>query len=262
MLDCTAMTALCLRFGDDARPDLPLNTGVHALALRDGRLVPVASDDAWVLQICHDRRGIWLVLAPGVRGIHVNGRPVRQLALLRAGDSIHAEGHELLLVAPREHPPLPPPDPIPSGSVHLVLRGIGGDHHGRSVSLEQPRWIGSASGCDLRIEGHGIVPEHARVALRSGQVVLDQTGAEVWLNGEPVRQAVLQSGDQLVFGGRHRFVLEGSPASLQTPVTVAPLPPEPPTPAPAHWTQRVPWLLVAALLLALMLSGLLMFGPR
>lgn len=41
----------------------------------------------WLLQLCNDRRGIWLTVA--ILLVHVNGRPVLQLAMLRAGDSVH-----------------------------------------------------------------------------------------------------------------------------------------------------------------------------
>ncbi|MFN7183743.1 MAG: FHA domain-containing protein [Thermomonas haemolytica] len=258
------MTALRLRFCDDSRPDLPLDTGVHALARQGAGLAPVASDGPWLLQLCHDRRGIWMTVAPGTRGIHVNGRPVQQLAILRAGDSIHVDGQELLLIGMREEPPLPAPPARPEeGSLRMVLRGVGGEHHGRSLSLEKPRRIGSSARADLRIDGHGIAPEHAVLELVDGQPLLHQTAAEVLVNGLPVRQAVLQAGDQLVFGGRHRFVLEGPPPSA--PPVASPLP-EPSTeaaPAPVpHWSQRVPWLLVAALLLAATLWTLLVFGAR
>jgi len=266
MLDCTVMTALLLRFRTDSRPDLPLGTGVHALACREGTLIPVPSDEDWTLQLRHDRRGLWLMVAAAAPSVHVNGRPVRRLALLRAGDSLHVDGHELLLVAPREAAPLPAPTPEhrASGSLRVVLRALGGDHHGRCFPLKHPLWIGSANEGDLVLSGHGILARHACVEVRGEQVVLDHAQGDVWLNGEPVRQAVLQPGDQLVFGNRHRFVLEGPP--LSTPALDVPLlaslsaSTEPPS-AP-HWSQRVPWLLIAALGLAGLLWALLVFGAR
>ncbi|WP_240126134.1 FHA domain-containing protein [Thermomonas alba] len=259
------MTALRLRFCDDSHPDLPLETGVHALARQGDGLVPVASDEPWLLQLCHDRRGLWMTVAPGVRGVHVNGRPVQQLAMLRPGDCIHVEGRELLLIgARRDAAPLPrvaaaPADPCAT-ALRLALRGIGGDHHGRSLSLERPRRVGSAAGVDLHLEGHGIAPEQAVLEPVEDQVLLHRTASEVMVNGTPVRQALLQAGDQIVFGGRHRFVLEGPPPTNRS--TPSPPPSASPTPAPPHWTQRVPWLLVAALLLAAALWALLVFGAR
>lgn len=34
----------------------------------------MAADGPWLLQLCNDRRGIWLTVAEGLRGVHVNGR--------------------------------------------------------------------------------------------------------------------------------------------------------------------------------------------
>lgn len=267
MLDCTAMNDLCLHFCDTSRPDLPLDTGVLALGRSPTGLTPMASDSPWLLQLCNDRRGIWLTVAEGLRGVHVNGRPVLQLAMLRAGDSIHVDGMELLLRAANDAQ-IPVATSAPhdaSGNPRMVLRGVGGVHHGRSLSLEKPRWIGSAANADLRIEGHGITSEHARVEVINGQPVLRQAAAAVWVNGRPLQQAALRSGDQITFGNQHRFVLEGPPLSAAPPsqrlslhadADAAPVPPTP------RWQQRVPWLLVAALLLASALWVLLVFGAR
>ena len=145
------------------------------------------------LQLCNDRRGIWLTVAEGLRGIHVNGRPVLQLAMLRAGDSIHADGQELQLMAAGTAPvPASATRRDDNGTLRLVLRGVGGPHHGRSLSLERPRRIGSAANADLRIEGHGISAEHARIEMTDGKPVLRDAAASVRLNGQPVQQALLK----------------------------------------------------------------------
>mgnify|MGYP003614950718 CR=1 FL=1 len=268
MLDCTAMNDLCLHFCDTSRPDLPLDTGVLALGRSATGLAPMASDGPWLLQLCNDRRGIWLTVAEGLRGIHVNGRPVLQLAMLRAGDSIHADGQELqLMAAGTASVPASATRRDDNGTLRLVLRGVGGPHHGRSLSLERPRRIGSAANADLRIEGHGISAEHARIEMTDGKPVLRDAAASVRLNGQPVQQALLKPGDQLLFGTQHRFVLEGSttlatdsPCAQQSQRQQADAPPAPPS--DRGWTARVPWLLVAALLMAAALSALLVFGAR
>ncbi len=268
MLDCTAMNDLSLRFCDESRPELPLDTGVHALGRRPDGLGLVPADAPWLLQLCNDRRGIWMTVAEGLRGVHVNGRPVLQVALLRAGDRIHVEGSELLLTASGERPALPAASARdPAGSLRLVLRGVGGPHHGRSMSLEVPRRIGSATNADLHIEGQGIAAEHALIEVANGQAVLRHANADVLVNGLPQRQGVLHGGDQLTFGVQHRFVLEGPPASLALPPCPRTGPQHayadaPPTPPHRGWAQRVPWLLVSALLLAAALSALLLFGAR
>ena len=262
------MNDLRLRFRNTPRPDLALETGMVALGLHPDGLAPVDADAPWLLQLCHDRRGTWMTVADHQRGVHLNGRPVRQLAMLRAGDSIHVDEHELLLLAANDdRGPVPPAAPRDvAGNLRLVLRGVGGPHHGRSFSLEKPRRVGSAANADLRIDGHGIAAEHAWVEAVGGQAVLRSTASEVLLNGQPVREAVLRNGDQLTFGVHHRFVLEGPPpAASAMPAHGGRAPAESEATVPTaarHWTRRIPWLLVSALLLAGALAALLVFGAR
>lgn len=267
MLDFAAMNDLHLRFCDGRQPDLPLQPGVHTLGHTPAGLGPVEADASALLQLCNDRRGIWMTVNEGMRGVHVNGRPVQQVAMLRAGDSIHADGSELLLYAANDDralPPSMPPARDPVGNLRMVLRGIGGPYHGRCISLDRPRRVGSAAAADLRIEGTGIAPEHALLEAGNGFAVLRHAAADVRVNGRPVRQAVLHSGDQITFDVRHRFVLEGPPPATASTVRTAP-PSEadtPPAPPRRRWTQGVPWLLLAALLLAAALAALLVFGAR
>ncbi len=270
MLDSAAMNELRLRFCDGEQPDLVLAAGVHALGRLPTGLGPVEGEQPWLLKICSDRRGIWLTVGDEVRGVHVNGRPVQHVALLRAGDSIHVDGGELMLTAANASKPLPAPVTSARDSVanlRLSLRGIGGQHHGRSISLEQPRRIGRATDADIRIEGPGIAERHALIEGVNGQAVLRDADADVLLNGQPVRQAVLQAGDQIAFDVQHRFVLEGPPPTL------APLPNNRHTEAStaagddadhpySRGTVRVPWLLLAAILMAGMLALLLVYGTR
>lgn len=261
------MNDLRLRFCDGSQPDLPLDTGVHALGRTPAGLGPVDIDAPSLLRLSNDRRGVWLTVTEGMRGVHVNGRPVQQVAMLRAGDSIHANGCELLLYAANDDRDRALAAPVrdPAGNLRLALRGVGGAHHGRSLSLEKPRRVGSAANADLRIDGAGIAPEHALLEASNGQAMLRQAAADVLVNGRPVREALLRSGDQIVFGVQHRFVLEGPPpsVSLPTPRMQAQPDADAPPPLPSRgWMQRVPWLLVTAGLLAAALSALLVFGAR
>ena len=74
------MNELRLRFSDGDQPDLVLGAGVHALGRRPDGLGPVDAEQPWLLQLCNDRRGIWLTVADDLRGVHVNGRPVQTLS--------------------------------------------------------------------------------------------------------------------------------------------------------------------------------------
>jgi hypothetical protein len=249
-----------------------LGAGVHALGRRPTGLGPVDGEQPWLLQLCNDRRGIWLTVADELRGVHVNGRPVHNVAMLRAGDSIHVDGNELLLTAANDGRVMPPPTAAPRdaiGNLRLVLRGVGGAHHGRSISLEQPRKIGRASDADIRIEGPGIAERHATVEAVNGQAVLRAADADVLVNGQRVRQAALHAGDQIAFDVQHRFIVEGPPPPVAGPSPAARLraafaddADEAPVAPRKSWLQRMPWLLIAAILLAAALSALLLFGTR
>ena len=89
------------------------------------------------------------------------------------------------------------------------------------------------------------------------------------VNGHPVHDALLRPGDQIAFGPLHRFVLE-SPLSGASAAASAfhadhieSDPADPPQPSPLGSSmRRLPWLLLAALLLAGALSLLLMYGVR
>lgn len=269
MLDCRAMDELRVRFGDGDQADLVLGSGQHALGRLPTGLGPVPVEGPWLLRLCNDRRGIWMTVAEGMRGIHVNGRPVQQVAMLRPGDSVHVDGAELLLLGA----PSAPDAPILSAEasrelashLRLVLRGVGGSHHGRSLNLDAPIRIGSAPDADIRIHGERIAPQHAVVELRDGRIVLRDAADDVLVNGHRTRGTRLRNGDQVAFGVQHRFVVEAppvaaSPAPGRSPFAAdADLPPEVLRP---HWTRRMPWLLITAVLLAGGLFALFVFGAR
>lgn len=262
------MDTLRLRFaGNDA--DLPLTGGVHGIgriAGGNGALGPVPSSPA--VAFCVDRRGVWLTVPPETRGVHVNGRPVRRMAMLRVGDAIFVDGTEMRLVAAQ--PPRQPDAGFDDsgtepGDARVVLRGVGGQYHGRSFTLERPRLVGRAPEADIRIDEPAFADRHARLEIHGGEVVLRDLGSAEGsvVNGEAVRDAVLQAGDQVVFDAHHRFVVEApaparasrsveadDPGSLEVPALQA----------RGASGMRLPWLLLAALVLAGLLALLLLFG--
>lgn len=257
--------ALHLHFSNRQQADHPLAAGVLRLVRQaNGTLGLGDAPGALLAQFCLDRRGLWLQVASGARGIHVNGRPVRRMALLRAGDAVYADGVELLVRAAAR--PAANVDDAAGAGTHeacAVLRGVGGAHHGRCFTLGQPRLVGSAREADIRIDEPAFASRHAVLERDGARVLLrDQGSAEgSVVNGMPVRDAVLVAGDQVVFDGQHRFVVEfpagpGAPARSST-ETAAPA--TAPPPARSNGV-RLPWLLLAAILLAGALSALLWFG--
>ena len=275
MLDFRAVDSLRLRFANHPHPDLVLGPGVHGIGrTANGTLGLVGENGNALVQFCVDRRGVWMKLDPKARGVHINGRPVRQMAMLRVGDAIYIEGVELLLLAARTTAMIKLPvnnvAATAEGDQRTLLRGVGGQYHGRSFTLDRPRLVGSGAECDIRIDDPAFAERHARIEPHGDFVLLRDLGGGEGsvVNGEPVRDAVLHIGDQVVFDAHQRFVIEspGSPANTrdalaqaaeEEPVVVA-------QPRPATLPQtarRLPWLLLAALLIAAGLSALLLFGP-
>jgi hypothetical protein len=266
---------------------LTLEAGLHALGRDpDGgmRRVEGAGDARVWIRV--DRCGTWLSVVEGVRGVHVNGRPVRRCALLRAGDSVHVDGSEIVLTAPVAEPAAGGSGSgsgkagagtvtgAPAGEAadpRLVLRGVGGRHHGRSFTLGQARTVGSAADADICLDGtcrdgsEGAA-RVARIAWEGGQVVLRAAGGEatVAINGVSCREAVLRPGDQLAFETGQRFVVEapvGVAASAATDAAAADASLDDAAaaaPSLRPTARRLPLLLVAALLLAAALSALLL----
>jgi hypothetical protein len=272
MLDSRRVEDLTLRFTDQDS-GLRLGPGVHGIGhAGDGNGLGLVADPASALvRFCIDRRGVWLTVAEGARGVHVNGRPVQRMAMLRVGDAIYVDGVEMVLASDRAIAPLPealrhaPADG--GGDPRVVLRGVGGQYHGRSFTLERPRLIGSAADADIRIDAPAFAEHHARLELHGDRIVLRDLGSieGSLLNGQPIRDAMLEPGDQVVFDSHHRFVVEApsrgaSPHALPQGQGEGVSPPSPSGSALAASTRRLPWLLLAALLIAGALSLLLLFG--
>lgn len=191
--------------------------------------------------------------------------------MLRPGDAIFFEGQLLQLLGTE---PLPAPRETvqTDGQGHAVLRGVGGSHHGRAYSLDRPRIVGRSADSDIVITDHDFAERHARLEPHPNGVVLRDMGSETGstVNGHPVRHALLRVGDQVVFDTIHRFVVE---APLRTLAETLPDLLEPDEAAPvlintgrratlSTSVRRIPWLLLAALMLATLLTLLLLFGAR
>jgi pSer/pThr/pTyr-binding forkhead associated (FHA) protein len=146
-----------------------------------------------------------------------------------------------------------------------VLRGLGGPYHGRSFTLERPRLVGRSPDADIRLDDPEVAERHARLELHGDFVQLRDLGSAEGslVNGRAVRDALLRPGDQVVFDAHHRFVVE-APGHITSPTLEAMHEDEAVErvdgPTLTSSTRRLPWLLLAALLIAAALSALLLFG--
>jgi len=266
------MDAVRLRFPDQDRADHPLSIGIHGIGRRGhGGIELLEGDEHSAVRLCVDRRGMWLAVDEGAPGVHVNGRQVRRMAMLRVGDAVYVDGVEMRLVSalpPRTVPAAPrdaAADPTPN--LRVVLRGVGGHFHGRSFTLERPRLVGRSSDADIRIDAPAFAERHARLELVGEEVVLRDLGSGEGsvVNGEPVRDAVLLAGDQVVFDAHHRFVVEAprrasTRADEAVPGALRPVSALQAEAESRGGTWRLPWLLLAAVAIAALLALLLLFG--
>lgn len=261
------MENLRLHFANRAQPDRPLSMGVHRLVREATGHVGVGDQlqGALLARVCVDRRGIWLQVPTGMRGVHVNGRPVMRMAMLRPGDTIYVDGVEVLLQA--GHLPAPRNGAQAGASEpRVVLRGVGGKYHGRSISLSRPVLVGRAREAGIRVDEPVFADRHAQLELHGDRVVLKDLGSAEGslVNGIAVRDAMLVAGDQLVFDPQHRFVVEvpwttpqvDEDADVDDVPVAADAAASRAHGAPRRW----PWLLLAAALIAVALSALLLFG--
>lgn len=164
-----------------------------------------------------DRRGLWLRVPADAPGVHLNARPVRRLAQLRPGDLVCLDKLRLVVRADDEpaidrripgSPPTAMNEAQRVSASRVVLRGLSGQHFGRTYTLTEPRLLGRAGSADIRLDDAAVAERHAMVELHADRVVLRALGNDSsLLNGVPVRDAVMSPGDQLTID-QHRFVLE------------------------------------------------------
>ena len=271
------MFTLHLHYLNQQHADQPLQAGVQRLIRRASGVVALGEEGGGNLvlaQLVADARGVWLQVANGVRGIHVNGRPVRHKAVLRPGDTLYVDGVEVCLrgqCAPADA--LPAHSGEVSGDTRINLRGVAGRHHGRSFALTRPLLIGRDRAADIVVDDPAFAAEHARVERHGERVLLRDLGSEEgsWVNGVGVRHCWLQAGDQLVVDGQHRYVLEDPVraraelmAEMEKELRATPAPEAEVATAeqPKARSTRWPWLVFSAVVLAGVLAALLLFGPR
>lgn len=253
-----------LRFPGHEHPDLPLQPGMNGLCRDpdlDRGLMMTPGGASSLIEFCSDARGLWLHVAEGVRGVHVNGRPVQNLSYLHVGDTIHCEGVEMQLADPqqRQRQAMGMGEPHPA---RLLLRGHGGSVHGLSVALEKPLRIGAEAG--LRVEGiTQSIGELVPMGENAVYLRLHEGVEDCRLNGWPAADGWLQAGDQLLLAPGCRYLVESPgyespPAPVERPLSEAL---GLPTSGDGRGF-RTPWLLIAAIVSALILAALLWFGVK
>ena len=285
-----------LKFPNGEHASVDFDHGEISIGSRAGQGVslPGKSLAPHHASLVYDRRGIWLRVPPGTPGVHLNARPVRRIALLRIGDQVCLEQVQIVLGEDHEDDidraiPASPPAPLAEAqkvsASRVAIRAVSGSLYGRSFTLTEPKVVGRGSGCDIRIDDPALAERECQFELHNDRVVLRALGNSdfTFVNGVPVKDAVLAPGDQVVID-QHRFLVEapGLPArgqdrlrkaaqqqhtqtmkAVRIPVSDAqdargnPEPPQQPVDPGALW-----WLIAAAAVLAAAMTALLVYSPH
>lgn len=217
------------------------------------------------------RTGTWLRVFGERNSVHLNGRPIRHLAWLRAGDRIFLDGHSFFIVAqPSSETAVASDDdaPIPS----FALRGLSSDHFGQAVNVGRTLRVGTDQQAELRLPEAGAPREIAKLTALANGVRLEMLAEDVTsqVNGLKVRDGILTAGDQWVLNGRHRYVLESPGESSIVPAEFDDesdlLFDEAELDAKSlerkQLLTRLGWIIAICALISLVVTGLIVYAPH
>ncbi|THD08097.1 FHA domain-containing protein [Metallibacterium scheffleri] len=206
-----------------------------------------------------DARGYVLEVGAAVAPIHVNARPVRERALLHAGDQISIGAAQVLLLGEHVCEACPddaePDTEVPPGA--LSLRGIGGSRSGAALSVAPTLELGA----DGLPAGLGANAGSLRVFCVQGRpaMLCRDLPMAAWprINGHVAACAWLHDGDQISIGAQ-RYLVDAPPDAARHDAVDAFIPAEAARPEDTAGPRReVWWLLLTAAVIALVLALLL-----
>lgn len=92
---------------------------------------------------------------------------------------------------------------------HYKLKGTSGKVINQSFPFGDAIVLGSSAECDVQLDEEGVNARHAEIRLQDGGLLLRDFGSVTGtlLNGEPVTESVLASGDEIRIG-TCRFMLQ------------------------------------------------------
>jgi pSer/pThr/pTyr-binding forkhead associated (FHA) protein len=234
-----------LRIGSDSDNDLVLAAGQAA---------------PHHLRVSLDKRGWVLDVLPDATRIYVNARPVRERAILRAGDILSVGDCRMLLCADEAPAARTSPDMPEQERCTVALRAVAGPLSGQVLPLADRLELGPQGRIPLDLpQGEAatvvIFWRDGQLRMESSQSVDGRYPARV--NGITVQQTVLLPGDQIGIG-MHRFLVDAPGLEPEPEIVLAPEPAEPLPEDTAGPRGEVWWLIATAAVLALGIALLLL----
>lgn len=252
--DLLTWSAMRIEFPNAAREDFHWSQARLCIGSAADNDLVLAASQAAAKHLCieQDRRGWVLHVLPSADRVYVNARPVREQALLRAGDVVSV-GDCRLLLCDDENPASRAPHKVAGqGCCTAALRAVAGPLSGRVLPLRDSLDLGPEGTYALGLaQGEAV---GMRISWDDGQIMLDDvcrsTRHPLRVNGVAVQHVALLPGDQIGVAA-HRFVLE-APGTEEEPDIVldheamVQLPEAAAGPRGEVW-----WLIVTAAVLAL-----------
>lgn len=133
------------------------------------------------------------------------------------------------------------------------LKGASGPVINQSWKLEARAVIGSAQECEIHVDSEAVAPRHAEISIDEGRVNLRllESGGELYLNGQAVKESPLVSGDEIRVGPC-RWLLQAPGLRPERVLTEK---------AVRRRVSLLPWLIVGGLSLLALLAWRLGFLP-
>ncbi|HEU4671124.1 MAG TPA: FHA domain-containing protein [Dyella sp.] len=242
-----------IEFPHAAREDIPWDAPVLTVGSAPDNTVVLGTHQAapHQLELRRDERGCTLRILPGAGRTYLNARPVRERAIVRAGDVLSV-GDCRMLIREDHDPGTREPLHVPeAGRCTVALRAVAGPLSGRVLPLRDRLELGPSTTPALELPQG----ESAAISLcwSDGQLRLRQEQRSdrhpLRVNGVAAGELALQPGDQIGLA-THRFVVD-APGMQPEPELAAlavedPLPEEQAGPRGEVW-----WLIVTAAVLAL-----------
>lgn len=215
------------------------------------------------------RNGNWLRVFGDDVAVHLNGRPVRHLAWIRAGDRIFVDGHSFFVVG---HPKPAANDAAETDVPNYVLRGLAGDHFGQAIHVGATAQVGTHPQADVRLPDAQSGQEVARITAATDGLHFEvvQDGVLSQVNGLTVASGILRVGDQWVLGGRHRYVLESPGKSVvgaaafddESELLLDAAEDDKHRQERRKLMSRLAWLILSCALISAVVTLLLVYGPK
>lgn len=210
--------------------------GEHVpVTLDDGITVVGAAEDAGI-QLAQpgiaprhaqiERRGERVQLQPCAEPVRLNGRPVHDAIVLKAGDTVEFASVRCRAVhATAEAEAVDRRTRMRAAVPRYVLRGVSGPTFGRSFGVGGEMVLGRQADCDVCIPTGEVSRRHARIKPGpDGVLVEDLDSANgTYINGKRVRSGMLHPGEELALDTvRFMLLVPGADIPAATPAAGEP----------------------------------------